>query len=172
MKIHKDIFRTLAKRVWRGEHTLDDHEPMHPARDWLMGLFIALCGFVIVIVFGVQQYLFYRTVDVGETTVGDEELLMYRASAVADALAVIDARAKTLRTNKTGTETETELPDGNVPPVPETDSADATTTESISPEVAATSSILETPENVSPTIPLEDMPPEPSPDDAPSVPQF
>jgi hypothetical protein len=84
--INKKQIAELAKSILRRQRGLKDPQLMHPSREWVTGLFIALIIFVLCALWSVQSFVRNRNisseqvgVDVGETTV-------YRKSMVDAAL--------------------------------------------------------------------------------------
>lgn len=82
----KDIFTTLARRLQRTPAKIKNTQLMHPAREWLIGLGLALSICVFGAAWSAYTYLYYErvTFDAPETVRPDTSV--YREAVVAAAL--------------------------------------------------------------------------------------
>ena len=92
--IHKKDILKIAKKVLRKQKGLRDHQLIHPAREWLIGILLGLGCFTVIAWGSVATYITYSNVTVTGTTDVEAEKVVYRAELVDAALKVFGEREK------------------------------------------------------------------------------
>ena len=84
----------MARHILKHSQGLQDHKIMHPERDWLIGLGLALVIFTGSAIGSVYTYWKNKNIEVtpDESTV--KETVVYREAVVKDALASFEKRNK------------------------------------------------------------------------------
>ena len=81
----RNIFTKMAKKVLQSHQGVRGPKAIHPARDWLIGLFLASVILVVSVVLAIYEYKLYRDITVTDYS-STEEVVIYRANMVNDAL--------------------------------------------------------------------------------------
>jgi hypothetical protein len=154
----------FAKKIIRSQKGLQNRQLMHPKREWLIGVFVAVSIFVASITWSAIEYVKGQTVDDQTVTQTEAPAAVYRETLVEEALSIYAEKTKRLDTLLgedtpivfTETKNEDELNTELTP-----DGAEATTTQN----TASSSDNEAVPEP-------EESDPAPSPaEDAPPVPE-
>ena len=89
--MNRQDFTNLARRIFRPQTGMGTPRAMYPAREWTIGLLVAVIIIVGSALWSAQTYLKYQ--DASVTEVGVEvETVVYRKSLVEDALKEFDQR--------------------------------------------------------------------------------
>lgn len=133
---NKTQITQAVKKIFRHQQGLHDPQIMHPYRDWLIGLSVAVAIFVISIVISISTYT--ENKNSPEDLGSDEsvDIVLYREGLVAEALEQFSVREQVV-IDIVGTQIETD----------ESSSSTATTTI----EIATSSSSATTSESIIPT---------------------
>lgn len=91
--INKKEITAFAKNILHSKKGLRSPQIMHPAREWQLGLGIALGIFAVCAYFSVQTYVEYRNIDLTLEDDGVAAATVYRGSLVEAALGEFSARA-------------------------------------------------------------------------------
>jgi hypothetical protein len=84
----------LARRITKADTVLRDPQLFHPAREWRIGLIVAMLIFIASAIWSMQTYTFFRDASVvQEVTAVTEEVTVYRESLVEAALTAYEERA-------------------------------------------------------------------------------
>ena len=90
--LSKDEIRKLAKRVVRHQQGRRTHQIMHPERDWLIGVAIAIFIVVASAVWSGSKYVETREIISVGVTAEAEDAAVYRESNVKTALEIASTR--------------------------------------------------------------------------------
>jgi len=92
--IQNNTLAQLARRITKADTVLRDPQLFHPAREWRIGLIVAMLIFIASAVWSMQTYTFFRDASVvQEVTAATEEVTVYRESLVEAALTAYEERA-------------------------------------------------------------------------------
>lgn len=92
--IQNNKLSQLARRITKTDTVLRDPQLFHPAREWRIGLIVAMLIFIASAVWSMQTYTFFRDASVvQEVTAATEEVTVYRESLVEAALTAYEERA-------------------------------------------------------------------------------
>lgn len=86
----KDILK-FAKDVSRRTRGVKDHRPIHPRRDWLIGLFVFFVVGIIGGLLSIERYTYYDTID-STIIAQDRTIKRYNAAGASEAIAAFEAR--------------------------------------------------------------------------------
>jgi hypothetical protein len=97
MKTKADL-KKIARNIWRHHHGKRLRTPsiMHPVREWVIGVLLALVGVVLVGAWSGYTYLQNRDVVLGGMTIDTPNQGFYNGSTVDDALEIIAAREQVI----------------------------------------------------------------------------
>lgn len=84
----------MAQKILKHSRGLRDHKMMHPEREWLIGLAIALSLFTITAYASIYTYWKDKNMTSSSDTTVSEDSVTYRASLVRDALKRFETRNK------------------------------------------------------------------------------
>ena len=96
--IHKKEITQFAKRVLRSQKGLRNHQLMHPRREWLTGIVIAVIIFSGSITWCSMKYFEYQNIEEQSDEPLDALVVVYRETLVAEALAAQEVKAQRLNT--------------------------------------------------------------------------
>jgi hypothetical protein len=96
--IHKKEITQFAKRVLRSQKGLRNHQLMHPRREWLTGIVIAVIIFSGSITWSSMKYFEYQNIEEQSDEPLDALAVVYRETLVAEALAAQEVKAQRLNT--------------------------------------------------------------------------
>jgi hypothetical protein len=96
--IHKKEITQFAKRVLRSQKGLRNHQLMHPRREWLTGIVIAVIIFSGSITWSSMKYFEYQNIEEQSDEPLDAPVVVYRETLVAEALAAQEVKAQRLNT--------------------------------------------------------------------------
>jgi|AntRauTorcE11897_2_1112592.scaffolds.fasta_scaffold01679_11 hypothetical protein len=96
--IHKKEITQFAKRVLRSQKGLRNHQLMHPRREWLTGIVIAVIIFSGSITWSSMKYFEYQNIEEQSDEPLDALVVVYRETLVAEALAAQEVKAQRLNT--------------------------------------------------------------------------
>ena len=96
--IHKKEITQFAKRVLRSQKGLRNHQLMHPRREWLTGIVIAVIIFSGSITWSTMKYFEYQNIEEQSDEPLDALVVVYRETLVAEALAAQEVKAQRLNT--------------------------------------------------------------------------
>lgn len=130
--IHKKQLTQFAKNILRSQKGLQNHQLMHPGREWAVGLLVAIGFFTGSAIWSALAYVDYSS---GNIVIGDDsetQPIVYREALVNSALEIFEKKAFQMETLVTDSAavTENETP--------------ATSTVSISGTAVGTASSTET----------------------------
>lgn len=91
--VDRNTITKMAKRILRSPKGVRGPQVIHPERDWLLGLMVAIGVFVFSVIFAVYEYNFYRNITVTDHNPIDE-IEIYRENMVKDALDKFTERAQ------------------------------------------------------------------------------
>jgi hypothetical protein len=92
---HTIELATIARKIFKHQrHGLRDPHLIHPEREWLTGLLIALITLVLIGAWNIMSYLKYSDTSVTVAVVPDTDVVVYRESVVKAALATFAERKK------------------------------------------------------------------------------
>jgi|GEM_PF-1170334 len=166
--LNKDQITQFAKGIVRSQKGLQNHQLMHPRREWLIGIVVALCIFSASIVWSSLKYFEYQNIEQQAVTEPEAPVTVYRKNLVDEALASF--AAKQARLNALVGKNTTQIPTVVVDEEAQEggDSAEETGATSSNP-VTATSTPPATSTPV--TVPEEPAPKEPLAEQTPSEPE-
>lgn len=91
--INKSEFTDIAKRVLRFNKGLKSPQIMHPQREWLTGLLVAIIFFGSSVAWSAHMYIKYKNLAINGSDVSiDTEVIVYRESLVTAALEEFSSR--------------------------------------------------------------------------------
>jgi hypothetical protein len=96
--IHKKEITQFSKRVLRSQKGLRNHQLMHPRREWLTGIVIAVIIFSGSITWSSMKYFEYQNIEEQSDEPLDALVVVYRETLVAEALAAQEVKAQRLNT--------------------------------------------------------------------------
>jgi hypothetical protein len=161
--ITKKEITKFAKNIIRSQKGLQNRQLMHPRREWMTGILIAVCIFGASITWSSLQYFEYKNSD--QQTIAESEVpvSVYRETLVQEALAAFEKKALKLNMLLGGRvpvlleeevviEPDTEVSDS--PEVSEEKNEDTATTTEVSasssePEIVSKEPVPEEPEEES-----------------------
>ena len=91
--MHTSLLSQIAKKLARHQSRGRVTRLMHPRRDWLIGLTVALCILIGCSVFSAYTYVLYRFNEVTFTTGEAPAVSVYKAAVVASGLDYFTERA-------------------------------------------------------------------------------
>ena len=131
--INKKHIADMARHITRHAKGLKDPRIMHPEREWVLGLAVALGIFTVTAAGSAFSYMKNKH-PVAESTEGASEVPVYRESIVKDALKQLETRDREREALLSGMS----LPEP-VLPAPEASTTLATTTEVVASVTASSS---------------------------------
>jgi len=108
--MNKKEITKFAKEIIHSQKGLRNQQLMHPKREWLTGIAVAVAIFVASITWSALQYAKYQTVEDGIVSPSAPVAPVYREEIVLDALSAYEAKASRLNRLLAGNEPTT-LPD-------------------------------------------------------------
>ncbi len=96
--IHKKQFTDIAKKIIRTQRGLQNHQLMHPGREWIIGLCVAAILFTGSAVWSSITYLEHKDGELLRTQITEEQPAVYREALVAAALELYEAKNTKLNT--------------------------------------------------------------------------
>ncbi len=93
--MNKNEFTKMAKRILRSSEGLHSPQLMHPSRDWIIGLLVAIVFFAAAAVWSSMTYLEYQEIAISNEDVTEVDIVVYRESLVEASLKEFDERART-----------------------------------------------------------------------------
>lgn len=143
--INKRDITEAAKKMLRKHHGLRDPQIIHPRRDWLLGVGLALVIFTGVTWWSVASYLNYSHISVVDSIEAADTSVVYRAAQVQAALELYESRTQNYYGLLQNRVVQT-------PPVPqeidEEESVATSTDTTATQELVATSTDIETEEGI------------------------
>ena len=119
--VNKQSFTNAAKRILHPHAGLHSPRIVHPAREWFIGLLLALTIFTVAALWSVTSYTQYKNISVEGTADDNTEVVVYREGLVNAALETFTERQaeheqllSTFKTTATSTEEDiSETEDSN-----------------------------------------------------------
>jgi hypothetical protein len=93
--INKQKITNLAKNFFHKEKTLKSPRLMHPKREWLIGLMVAVLLFIGTAGWSAYSYIYYRDFTPDNSDLETSEVTVYRESLVEEALNQYQQREQT-----------------------------------------------------------------------------
>lgn len=91
--IQNNKLSQLARRITKTDTVLRDPQLFHPAREWRIGLIVAMLIFIASAIWSMQTYIFFRDSSAVQEVSPVEEVTVYRESLVEAALTAYEERA-------------------------------------------------------------------------------
>lgn len=95
--MNKKEITQFAKKIIHSQAGLANQQLMHPKREWLIGVAVALCIFTASIGWSAIKYLTYQNVEDHTVAQSAAPAAVYKETLVAEALAVYAEKAKRLK---------------------------------------------------------------------------
>ncbi len=90
--IHSKQIKEIANNIFHQKRKMQDRHLIHPVRDWVFGLLVALLIFALSAVWAMSLYQAHSNISVGSTADDSPGVVVYRESLVDAALEKLDAR--------------------------------------------------------------------------------
>jgi hypothetical protein len=136
--MNKKEITTFAKKIVRAQQGLKNHQLMHPRREWLIGVLVAVSIFSASAVWSSIKYFQYKDIDHQTSVQPEAPVAVYRENLVNEALSAFAEKAQRLADQLGDTEP---LPEIEYEPLPEEEEESGETAED-----AAVSTEEQTPE--------------------------
>lgn len=94
--INKKQINQFAKRIISTQQGLTNQQLMHPRREWVIGVLVAICIFVASIAWSSFKYFEYQDIDQQLVSQPAAPLVVYRAALVEEALKAFAGKTKRL----------------------------------------------------------------------------
>lgn len=149
--INKKGFTEAAKNILKHKKGLSNIKIMHPAREWGIGLLVAVFIFTFSILWSTNTYSQYRDISIISSGSDDSRVVVYRETLVKDALAKSEERNDIYRNLTSSHELEEQIVDL----LEEASTSTSTSTSTSSPELGDD---VQTDEELSDSVTTETLP--------------
>lgn len=85
-------FKQIAKKLIKQQQGLHDVQIMHPAREWHLGIMLALLIVGSSVIYSTSTYYKNKRADMADITIVESDPVVYRENMVAEALANLQKR--------------------------------------------------------------------------------
>lgn len=94
--MNKKEITTFAKKIVRAQQGLKNHQLMHPRREWMIGVFVAVSIFSASAVWSSIKYFQYQNIDHQTSVQPEAPVAVYRETLVNEALTSLGEKAQRL----------------------------------------------------------------------------
>jgi hypothetical protein len=91
--MNKKEIKRFAKNIIRSQKGVQNRQLMHPRREWMIGIFIAVCIFAASITWSSIQYFEYQNSEQQTVVESNAPVAVYRETLVQEALAAFEQKS-------------------------------------------------------------------------------